>query len=334
MVAHYSKAMRRAVPAALALTFSVIAAGSASAQANRPSLAELQQADLRVATIGLRLLTANAPRCNRQMPATGLILHSLAQYGAASRDLALATWTFPRAVSIEAIVPGSAAARAGLQPGDGLVGIAGAALPESPIQGTPSSALRDAADERIASLPAGSSVQLTVSRSGQEFDVVLDAPPACRTRLEVVSGSSVRARSDGKVIQLGEQFAAQLDDDAIAVALAHELAHTILDHRQRIAALEQAKRPTRSAARQFEDEADLLSLHLLALAGWDPAIAPRFMRREGRRFDPLFSGQSKHRSGKDRAQRMEDEIARMKAIGCALPADQAAKLSLCLPRAG
>lgn len=295
------------------LVLFALLAAPASAEANRSAMAELERTDLRVATIGQRLLIASSTRCSNRMPATGMVLHSLPQYGPAGRSEALAQWNFPSVVSIEAVVPNSAAASADIRPGDGLVAIAGQRLPLAAARDAPVSILRDQAEDRLATLSPGLPIRLTINRDGQEISVELLAPVACRSRVELVAGNSVYARSDGKVIQLGQQFASQLDDEGLAVAFAHELAHTILEHRAQLDRLERAVARRKATARRFEDEADLFSLHLLAGAGWDPAIAPRFMRQQGRHFDPLFPGFGKHRSAEDRARRMEQEIAGMKA---------------------
>jgi predicted Zn-dependent protease len=130
----------------------------------------------------------------------------------------------------------------------------------------------------------------------------------------VVAGRKIKAQSDGATIQLGQAFAASLTDEELAFAIAHELAHVALDHRAKLAAFElpapnkESKRERARLAKLFEDEADLLSLHLLADAGWDPAIAPRFMRGKGRKFD---GGSRVHRKAPDRARLMEQEIGRM-----------------------
>ncbi|HQV02563.1 MULTISPECIES: PDZ domain-containing protein [unclassified Novosphingobium] len=273
-----------------------------------PSHSQLQRlavVDLRVASIGYRLLTANSARCTMLMPANGLLLHSLPQYRAELRDEAVSIWTFPAAVSIEAVVPQGPAARAGIRSGDGLLEIEGQALPQSLLPGQPTTGLRDHAEELLQARPPAGPIALTIRRGDHNLTVMLASVPACRSKIEVAPGLKGAARSDGRTIQLGQAFAESIDDDGLAVAIAHELAHTILSHRKQLASLGAQGRSTRALARRFEDEADLLSLALLSDAGWDPAIAPRFMRAQGKRYDPVLPGSGKHRSAEDRARRME-----------------------------
>lgn len=302
---------------AILITACIWTAFPAHAESGAASSAmqRLAIADLRVATTGFRLLTTNATRCSSSMPATGLLLHSLAQYRGASRVRAEAYWLFSAAVSIEAVVPDSPAARAGLRSGDGLLAIGEQRLPENLPPGTPTTGLRDHAETLLAALPPAAPITLTVRRGDQIQAIVLLPVPACRSRIEVAPGLKGAAQSDGQTIQLGLAFVERVDDQGLAVAIAHEFAHTILEHRKQLASREAAKRPSRAMARLFEDEADLLGLDLLSAAGWDPAIAPRFMRQQGKRYDPSLPGSGKHRSAEDRARRMEQHIrARLPAF--------------------
>jgi PDZ domain len=287
----------------------------------------LATADLRVATIGHRLLTASVARCSLRMPATGLLLHSLAQYRGEYRKQALASWSFPAPVSIESIVPDSPAARAGIRSGDGLLAIGDRPLPMDLPPGAPTTELRDRAEEELQAASPTAPISLTIRREDRDLVIILTPVAACRSRIEVAPGMKGAARSDGRTIQLGQAFVERVDDDGLAVAIAHELAHTILEHRNQLASLEAAGRSTRPLARQFEDEADLLSLDLLSGAGWDPAIAPRFMRQQGKRYDPALPGLGKHRSAEDRARRMEQHILARQSADCSLNFGLAARRS-------
>ena len=65
--------------------------------------------------------------------------------------------------------------------------------------------------------------------------------------------------------------------DEVAAAIAHELAHNVLQHRAWL----DANGRKRSNVRLIEREADRLMPWLLANAGYDPAAAARFMERWG-----------------------------------------------------
>ena len=93
-----------------------------------------------------------------------------------------------------------------------------------------------------------------------------------------------RARSDGRVIQIDYGLAAAANDNQLAVIFAHELGHAVLEHRRRLGAAGVSKGffgefgKNGKLNRQAEIEADRMSVHLLADAGYDPRIAPAFWR--------------------------------------------------------
>ncbi len=288
----------------------VLALVSHAAIATESGLISLRDSDQRVAAVGLRLFTGNAGLCPSLNPGTGLILHSLDQYLGASKDEAISLWAFPTAVSVEAVVPGSPADMAGLRAGDGLVSVAGLTIPAIAARGSHSTALRDSSEIYLQALPPSAAIPVTIKRNDRTLSLVLTPQPACRTRLEVVAGPALKARSDGSIIQLGQNFVAQLSDGELAFVIAHELAHTIRQHRLRLSALERQTSSTvgtqrRKLAAQFEDEADVLALDLMNNAGWNPQIAPDFMRAKGRSFDPIFRMGGAHRGALDRAKLME-----------------------------
>src|SRR3546814_7868561 len=86
------------------------------------ALAGLRAADLRLATIAHRLMVANVALCDRRAGATGLVLHALDSYDSGIRDAARRTFGFETPVAVEAVVPQSAAARAGVRADESVAG--------------------------------------------------------------------------------------------------------------------------------------------------------------------------------------------------------------------
>lgn len=282
-------------------------------------LERLRQDDFRVTALGFRLVTASSARCVRQMPGTGLILHSIDQYQGAWRAPAFRVFGTIGGVSIEGVIAQSPAAQAALEPGDELVAINGRQLEIAAVAGNGATARRDRAEDLLTALPAQEPIRLSVVRAGKAMDLVLHPVPACLARFEIVAGSARFARSDGRLIQLGQELVRMLSDEDIAFALSHELAHSILDHRAKLAEMER-QAPRKSAdkrrakmAREFEDQADRLAVHLMARAGFDPWVAPRFMRRYGTSFDKVSTRGGIHRPAGERADLMEAEIAKLKS---------------------
>jgi hypothetical protein len=298
--------------ASLALALQPAAGLAAISGARSAQWEALRLADLRAAVITFRLVTANVALCDKHMPATGMVLHSISQYDSAVRPELLAAFGFEAPLSVEAVVPSSPAERAGVRPNDGLKVIAGKAAELSGGSEKPSSASRDLIERAIAALPEQQAIDLELLRGGQSLRATIAPVPACRTRFELITGKHGTARSDGETIQLSASYLDRFDDPGLAVILAHELAHTVLDHRKRLAASRSGSSiGGASPARRAEDEADLLSVHLLRNAGYDPAIAPKFLRGPGRIFGSGLFGDGSHGSARHRADAMAAEIARI-----------------------
>nr|WP_283773411.1 M48 family metallopeptidase [Altererythrobacter sp. KTW20L] len=236
-----------------------------------------------------------------------MILHSADQYGA---PLPGAFAQGP--VEVAQIVPGSSAASAGLRAGDALLAVDGTVIDE--VEAAPGFPRRDAVFELVAS--NSGPIDLRYLRAGSILTATLQAPSGCRALVEVLADEDSTARSDGRVIQLSYGLVARLNDAGLAVVFAHELAHVVLEHRRRLSeagvadGLARQFGRNRRLSRLAEIEADLLSVHLLANAGYDPAIAPQFWQSDAGRV--LGSGLVRSRiypGRNERAEQMEQEIA-------------------------
>lgn len=283
----------------------------------RLAIESLARQDMRVAATGFRLAVANAARCEKQMPATGLILHSAAQYSGNWREAADGLFGKVELVSVQAVVSRSPAAVAGIGQGDSIVAVNGVRLQPHADDAAFPTAVRDRVENGLVSLPATATITVTIGRDGAERQFLVQPVVACRSRFEVVAGSGRFARSDGHLIQIGQRLAEAASDADLAVILAHELAHSILDHRSRMVELEQDRNPKSRTRRselsaEHERQADRLSIHLLAAAGFDPRSGPAFMRKFGPLYDRAAKG-APHARAEARAIAMEQEIARLGA---------------------
>ena len=279
----------------------------------------LRAVDGRMATISWRLQTSNAALCRDLQPAPGFQVHALDQYSGSAE--ARAAFGFATPVQVEAIAPGSPAAVSGVAADDGLLAVNGEAVPVPTAAAAGTSATRDAANALIARQPADKPLVLTLRRSGQTRTVTVPASPGCRSAFEVLLGPGLKASSDGRIVQVGVKFFETLPDDKVAAVVAHELSHTILRHRARLEAagvqwglLSEFGR-NGQLFRRTEDDADLLSVHLLRNAGYDPQAAVRFWREDGSKVDGgLFRGPS-HGSAKMRAAAIAAEAAALPPAG-------------------
>jgi len=270
-------------------------------------IARLNHQDVRLAEIAERLLAANRALCRQEMPLTGMVLHSRDQYRADVAGTAFANGP----VAVAGVVPGSPAAAAAISPGDGIAAIG--EQPTATMTRIGEAPLRDTA---FAALAEQGPVVIAVVRNGQERVLSLDAPSGCRALVEIRAADSLDARSDGRVIQVNYGLAQTATDEQLAVVFAHELGHLVLEHRRRLEAAGVEKGffgefgRNRRLNRQVEVEADLISVHLLANAGYDPAIAPAFWRsRLGRRAGGGILRSGTYPSARARAELVECEIA-------------------------
>ncbi|WP_267434117.1 M48 family metallopeptidase [Sphingomonas sp. GM_Shp_1] len=285
----------------------------------------MRDADARLATIAWRLATANAAICRDVAPTPGLVVHAIDQYDPAVRKQLPALFGFEGPVAVEAVVAGSAAAKAGVLANDTIEAVDGKPLSVDPAGTTQANtATRDAAQRRIAAEPADRPLHLSLLRKGQRREVTIAAQPGCRSRFEMLIGPGLSASADGDIVQIGSRFFERFDDRMIAVVVAHEFSHNILHHRERLDAagvkrglLSEFGRNGR-LFRRTETEADLLGVHLMRNAGYDPQDAVRFWREHGGEVDGGLFRSRTHPSSSARADAVAAEIAAIPA-GAPIP---------------
>ena len=302
----------------------VLVPAPASPQADpAATFAALRVVDHRMAGIAYRLTTANATLCRDLAPVPGWAIHSLGQYEPDLRAQARTSFGFETPIAVEAVVPAAPAARAGVVANDSLAAINGEQLTGSPGAKADSSA-RDAANALIARQPIGALLRVDLVKGGARRTVAIAAVAGCPGSFEVLLGPGMEASADGRTVQVAVRFFERYTDDQVAVVVAHELAHNILRHRVRLDAAKVSRgllaEVGRNARifRRTETEADLLGMHLLRNAGYDPQGAVAFWRDHGGDVDGGLFRSRTHPSSKARAQAIADEIARIPA-GSARP---------------
>lgn len=295
--------------------------GAAPLAAAADPLSPLRAADNRVLRISEALLSRNVALCDRTMPDLGVALQSSDQYPAAGKP------PFAAPVAFAAVLPGLAAAEAGIVRDDGLLSVDGRPIVKhADLANSP---LRDSAFADLAAHPAGTPLVIEVAHGGERRTVTLSPPQECRALVEVLADDGNDARSDGKVIQVAYGLTRKVDDNQLAAILAHELAHSVLHHRDKLSAADVKKGLLgefgRNAQlnRQAEVEADRMSVYLLANAGFDPTVAPAFWRSKfGKRLSGGIFHDAAHPGADARAQLLDVEIAARQAAGApAYPAD-------------
>lgn len=311
------EAMKRLVKLMIALL--AVASGQQSSAQSGDAVGVLLAQDARLAAISERLMGANRELCRRLMPTAGFVIHSRDQYPAGAGQAQFTNGS----VAIATVVADSPAGRE-LRAGDGLVAIGSTRMATLRADAETGAPLRDAAFAALADQPADAPLTVTIARAGTEHVVKLPGRPECRALVEIASGNGLDARSDGRVIQISYGLAAAASDEQLAVTFAHELAHVVLEHRRRLEAAGVVKGffgelgRNQQLNRQVEVEADRMSVHLLANAGYDPRIATQFWRSPlGRRAGRGILRSSTYPSAEARAQLIEREVVEYLGAGAA-----------------
>ncbi|AJA07573.1 peptidase M48, Ste24p [Sphingopyxis fribergensis] len=294
---------------------------AAPALAQQSPYAALAATEARVATIGFRLTTANAAWCPARQPQFGWIWGDPRLYDKAQRPAALAAYRAVErdAAFVAAVAAGSPADRAGLHVGDGVAWVDMA--PVANGIGDHPFARITALEQMLAARPTNTAIWfgLTDGRA-----VPLTPMTGCASDFRVEANERAGAVADGRMVLVNQglaEFAA--DDEELAAAIAHELAHNILRHRARLdaAGIDRGlgKQFGRNARlfKQTEVEADRLSVWLLAGAGYDPAAAARFWERFGRRKGRPLLQASTHPNWRDRVASLQAEAATIAAARAA-----------------
>jgi len=257
-----------------------------------------------------------------QAPQTGLVIYAAGQYAGDYRTVATRLFGLDRGPAIVSVAPGSAAARAGLRPGDVLLSVDGVPLPATTTAAASFAPVQDAHD-RIDRALAAAPAELVVDRGGERRAIELAADLGCPSFVQLVPSTKRNASADGDTVTISSRVADYAEgDDELATPIAHEIAHNILGHRRALVRDRVSKGmfagfgANGRRLRATEDEADLVGVELMATAGYDPAAAVRFWTRFGPASSQLI-GDGTHRGWRARVGAIAAKVA---AIGRDNPA--------------
>jgi hypothetical protein len=291
----------------------------------------LRETDHRIVSIVYRLGLAGRALCPEPFPLTGLAFHHLGEYRPRDRPDAIARYGVDKGMGVLSVVEDSPAARAGIAAGDVFVSVNGSAFP------APSAIAAERVENRRRDLIAASEAlfedqlrlgpaRIGLLRAGEIRTVTLGSVAGCPARGRLARSGQDNAFADGRYAIMTSGFLGFFrTDDELAVALAHELSHNILRHPQ---SLEAQGVPQSGIGRHIgrnarlvratEEEADRLSVRLLAAAGYDlDAIIP-FWRRLYGRTDAIFQIISAHPGLRTRERIIGEVLAELR--GAAPPA--------------
>lgn len=251
----------------------LIAMPASAAPSPAPSQADDDLAlETRIATIGYRLAHGAQARCAVPEKMTGLILHDIGGYAQSDRAAIAKSLGLGDGFGVRAVVANGAAQRAGVRAGDEIVAIDGHDLTGFARDAIGAAASFDRTErmvDRLAGALASGPVPIAIRRDGQALSLTLSGEAGCAARFAVAIEDGVNARADGRYIAVTSGLARLArDDDALAFAMAHEMAHILLGH---VAARRAAR--DRVDMRAQELAADRLAVAIMADAGFSPAAA-------------------------------------------------------------
>ena len=298
---------------------------AAHAAPNPPDAAAyraLVEQDLRLASVGYRLASANAPYCDRKERNPGWVIHDVAQYP--DQAVARAAFGFQTPIEIAAIVKDGPADRADAKAGDGFVSVNNATLdwPAMPVGKTGYERIAKFKQTLAEKLAANPSLAVKFSRKGADVNLMLAAPLICVSEFQIDTADGLDAGADGQIVRITYSMMRYATDDAeLAAVVAHELSHNLLRHREKL----NAKRVDRGLGRLFgksrkailatEIEADRLSVWLMRNAGYDPKAALTFWGRYGRQYGQGIFTEGTHLRWQKRVALMQAEIDLMTNTG-------------------
>ena len=303
--------------------------GVAVATAIPERVAQLHAQEERLVRISQRLALAAAPWCAPHR-SLGWLLGDLGQYPKEVRQVVRDEWHLPGATTlfISAIAPDSAAARAGLTSGLAITSING----EAPMRYTGNQASRHALanSERVVeeALTANAGVLSfeTLALDGTRRSWTVTGRATCPTRFELSADGEKQAFADGDIVQVTMGMALYATQDSeLAAVIAHELGHNMLRHRLRSDArgipVNYTRYLTRNSrqVRGMEEEADRMSVWLLAQAGIDPTAPITFWHRFGPNHDSPHPFGRLHDPWALRVAHLEDELTLMRAARPRVP---------------
>ncbi len=295
---------------------------------------DIAEHDARLAQIGYRLSKANAEYCPETLPNMGWVLHDIAQYPNDAN--VIKAFHFPVPISVLTLVKGGPADRAGVQEGDGYIGLESENLNIKTqyyehIGDSKGSITRFNHYQRLADVIDDiNKTLLDFAHSKDQYiivkrdDKILKLPFAlhnsCATHYTLDVLSKIDAGANGQYVRITLGLSKFLDDDdEYAAVIAHELAHNILKHRMMIADGKAGKGPLTGLGknkriRVTEEQADRLAIWLMANAGFDVEAGPSMIERLRKRKGPLSFAYRTHNKWKKRLGYMEQEIEALNTV--------------------
>jgi len=307
----------------------------------------------RLQKIALPLLEAARPLCGDHVAGrTGIQFASASMYDKDWRTAAHMAG-ISDTVSVVAVVPGSAADRAGIRKGDLVVsafdqpvavGERGfrdfASRMTSSFTAKPISSKQRAPDGPAFVMPT-TSMPITVRRDTSTVTTVVPVDTVCNYQVQVVKQDEVNAFADGKTVYVTSAMMRFASDSELSTVISHELGHNVMKHAEAkqknalFASLfgavldvamatqgvntggqytnEMAALGAQTFSQDFEREADYVGMYILAWANEDYTHAADLWRHMATESPGSIKFASSHPTTAERFVRLQHTVDEINA---------------------
>ncbi len=256
------------------------------------ALSQLIARQQRIYRVAAPLMVKNAPLCRTlARPLLGFTAKNRYSYPAELGPAAESSLKLDDRLRVMQVLDGSGAMRAGIRPGDILQSIQDQPLPLG------AHAESEAARLLAPLLKNASDISVVVLREEGPIRLTIPLTAACAFSMEIGHTPQVNAYADGRRIMITQGMLDFLiRDEELAVILAREMAHNVLQHAaaqqmtataasvidallplQPDAAALASRGGLRPMPAKADQEADRLAMYLMARAGHDPGVSERTM---------------------------------------------------------
>lgn len=277
----------------------VIAAAAQGAELPWP--VRLRQDLDRIAQIEWRLRSAAGNACPANSADIGIVFDDRRAYDKRDWPLIDRVLGMRERTVVAAVAVGGPAELAGFMAGDEIEMIGGETVPDISARRNAGQLVADALIDEIAAYPQGASIEFVIWRDDAMLTLRVRPVTHCAARIVLVAKRGIDAYSDQRNAALTTGLVTfARNDDELAMAAGHELAH-IINGDRRGAGI--------SRRRAMEDAADDLGLRLLRCAGFDPGQALLLFHRLGKRDWLGFLNAPTHRSYGKRVERLQAQVS-------------------------
>lgn len=256
---------------------------------------------VRLADVGFKLQQASGNVCIREGAATGLVIDQIGAYESKDRELVMTALHMSELPQVAGVVPESPAAKAGVEPGDDIVSVAGKSAQAFIDEDHNHGIVADAIENYLYAQPLDRPIELQVQRRGKHMTFEIHPVRLCRARFILKTDRGLSAFSDGKDVAIGWKLMTFTHNDSeLALVVGHELAHAAFDDEEASGLRDR---------RAKEDRADLLGAAMAQCAGYDVSLGLAFWDRYNRQDILRWFRNPTHRNVRSRMERIAAFVA-------------------------